>query len=79
VVEAIRFQALELRVTGRRRQHEGAGALGELNRRDADAARPGMDQHGLTRAQAAELEQAIIRRPDGDRHAGAELQIEPVW
>ena len=64
-------------LTRRRRAVDlGAAALGDLRRRDADAAGGRVDQHALTRAQAAVAEQ---RRPgrgvvDRDRRALLEAQ-----
>ena len=66
-------------LAGRRRAPDlGAEALGDLRRRDPDAAGRGLDQHLLARLQRAVAEQAGPRGRvvDGDR--GALLEAEPL-
>lgn len=55
-----------------------AGPFGELVRRQAHAPGPGLDQHGLPRLEAAELEQAVIWGAKGDRHARGGHHVGPV-
>ena len=79
MVEPEFLQAVEPLVTRRRRDHGRAGALRELDRRDADAARSGLDQHGLAGLQVAELEQAVVGGAERDRHArDAAMMSAPV-
>ena len=59
------------RVVARRRGEDpGAGPFGHLDRRDPDAAGPGVDERGLPRLQAPELEEAVVGRAEGHRDAG---------
>ena len=71
VVEAQRLQRFEP-VEARRGGDDGrAGALGELDRGDADATRAGLDQHRLAGLQVAELEEAVVRGAERHRDARA--------
>ena len=65
-------------VARRGREHRRAGAVRELDRRDADTARSGLDEHGLARLEVPELEQAVVRGPERDRHARARHEIGTV-
>ena len=60
------FEALVARCG---REHGRAGALRELDRGEADAARAGLDQHGLAGGQVTELEEAVVGGAERDRHA----------
>ena len=51
-------------------EHGRAGALGELDRGQADTTRAGLNEDRLARLQTAELEQAVVGGPERDRHAG---------
>ena len=69
VIEAELLQPLEPVVARRGRDHGRAGALRELDRGDADAARAGLDEHGLAGLEVAELEEAVVGGAERDRHA----------
>ena len=70
VVEAERLQPLEPVVARRGGDHRRAGALGELDRGDADATRAGLDRAPSRRPdEVAELEEAVVGGAERDRHA----------
>ncbi len=71
-------QTLELVVARRGREDVGAGALGQLDRRDPDAAGAGVDQRGLAGGQTTEFEEAVVRGAERHRHTGRLLGREAV-
>ena len=71
--------AQPLVLAGRRRAVDlGPAALGQLQRGDADAARGGVDEHALARAQRAEAVQRRPRRRVDDGHRGALLERQAL-
>jgi hypothetical protein len=71
------FEAFELVVGRRRRQHGGAGPLGELDGGDAHPPAPAWTSTDSP-ARVAELEEAVVGGTEGDRDAGREHDVEPV-
>ena len=63
VIGAERPAERGLVVAARRREHRRAELLGELDRREADAARAAVDQHFLAALQAAAIDEVV---PDGE-------------
>ena len=78
LVEPELAQALQPIVARGRGQHTGARPLGHLDGGDADTAGTGMDQRGLPRLQAAELEEAVVGRAEGNGHAGGSVRRHAV-
>ena len=56
-------------IARRGRDHRRTRAFRELDRRDADATRAGLDQHRLARLETTELEQAVVGGAVGNGHA----------
>src|SRR3546814_11490564 len=55
-----------------------ASALCELDRGETDSACACLHEHSFTRFQTPELEEAVIRRAEGHRNGGGELDVEIV-
>ncbi len=72
------FELLEPLVARRGGEHGGARALRELDRRDADASRAGLDEHGLALDQVTELEEAVVRGAERHGHARARDEVGAV-
>ena len=68
-VHAVVVESRQPAFARRGREHGRAGALGELDRCEPDAARARLDEHRFARVQVAELEQAVVGRPERDRDA----------
>jgi hypothetical protein len=78
VIRAERAQPRELLGAGCGGDHGRTGALGELDRGQADASAAALHQHGLTGAESTELEQTIVCRAERNRRAGDRSQIGAI-
>src|SRR6266853_5792869 len=79
MIHAQRLQPLQARVARRCCDYGRASALGELYRRDADAAFARLHQHCLSSLQVSELEQAIVSGAEWHWNRRGEFDVESLW
>ena len=75
VIEAERLEFLQAIIARSCGEHARTGALGELDRRNADAAGTRLNKNRLAFLETAEFEQAIVRRAERHRHDRALFHI----
>ncbi len=78
MVHAEFADAFELVIGGGGGEDGGAGAFGELDGGDADAAGAALDEDGLAGLEIAEFEQAIVGGAEGDGDGSGLLDIEAI-
>jgi hypothetical protein len=78
VVEAVGLQLLQPRVAGGGGEYRRARPLGQLDGGQAHAGGARLDQHRLAGLEAAELEQAVVRRSEGHRDDRGVARVEAV-